>query len=218
MDIRKLFGAFGKDVLILLVMGGVLLYQSAPNFLVSFKPAVSFADMLDGKEVREGMYVKGDVIYVLDYFASESTYTQRQDGSRSGSKASGNYYLIPTAEGFIGLKSRQADVSVLDTITEETFSYMETGVEPTTTFYMEGSVEAMEGNLVNYYKEYLTDMGYTESEITAFGDPLVIRYVSFVAVRIMFAIGLVLVALAVLILYRRYHYESGLKKAEDLPG
>ena len=106
MDIRKLFGAFGKDVLILLVMGGVLLYQSAPNFLVSFKPAVSFADMLDGKEVREGMYVKGDVIYVLDYFASESTYTQRQDGSRSGSKASGNYYLIPTAEGFIGLKSK----------------------------------------------------------------------------------------------------------------
>lgn len=218
MDIRKLFGAFGKDVLILLVMGGVLLFQSAPDFFVSLKPAVSFADMLEGKEVKAGTHVAGDVIYVLDYFASESTYTQRQDGSRSGSRASGNYYLIPTAEGFVGLKSRQADVATLNAITDETFSYMETGVEPVTTIRMEGSVKVMEGTLVNYYKEYLTDMGYTESEITAFGDPLVIQYVSFTAVRVMFAIGVVLVALAVLILCRRYNYKSGLKKAEDLPG
>ena len=114
MDIKKLFRSIGRDTLMLLVLGGMLIYLSAEDFVVSFKPAVSFQDMLEGTKVKEGSHVAGDVVYSLGYFASETTYTKYKDGSRSGDRKNGNYYLIPTAEGFVGLKSRQADVAGLD--------------------------------------------------------------------------------------------------------
>ena len=100
----------------LIGVGATLLYLTAADFVISIKPAVSFEDMLDGKEVQVGSRVAGEVVFAMDYFASESTYTRYEDGSRSGSRKSGNYYLIPTAEGYIALKSRQADVSALDAL------------------------------------------------------------------------------------------------------
>ena len=220
MDIKKLIRSFRTDVLMLLAFAGVMLYQSTPDLLVSLKPAVSFQDLLDGKEVKNGSHVAGDVVYTLDYFASQSTYTQRSDGSRSGSRKSGNYYLIPTSTGYIALKSRQADVETLNKLTDETFEFLSTGTEPTTKFHMEGSVKPLEGSLVKYYNEYLEELGYTETEIQEMGDPLVIEYVWFNAVRIFFAVGLVLLALAVLILRLRYKKlvrGSGLNRVEDLP-
>lgn len=220
MDIKKFLSGLGRDVLILLILGGIMIYQSAADLVISLKPAITFEQMLDGKEVKAGSHVAGDVIYVLDYFASQSTYTQRSDGSRSGSRKSGNYYLIPTSTGYIGLKSRQADVDALNTLTDETFEYLETGTEPTTTVFMQGSVEVMSSKVTKYYQEYLEDLGYTETEIEEMGDPLMIQYVNFTAVRAMFAIGVVFIILAFFILWRRYKRAlrgSGLLKAEDLP-
>ena len=72
---------------------------------------------------------------------------------------------------------------------------------------MQGSVEVMEGQLEKYYREYLADMGYTEGEIADMGQPLVIKYVSFTAVRVLFLIGLALVGLAVFFVWRRYTRE-----------
>ncbi len=207
MDIKKFISSLSVNIFILLGMGGIMLFQSAGDFVISFKPAVSFEDMLDGKEVKAGTHVAGDVIYVIDYFASESTYTQRSDGSRSGDKANGRYYLLPTADGYIGLKSRQVDVSEMEKIAEQTYDYMMGGEEPTTTYFMQGSVEVMEGQLEKYYREYLADMGYTEGEIADMGQPLVIKYVSFTAVRVLFLIGLALVGLAVFFVWRRYTRE-----------
>jgi hypothetical protein len=209
MDFRKLIGSFGTDVLILLVIGVVMMFNSAGDMVVSFKPAVSFEDMFDGKEVKAGSHVAGDVLFVMDYFASESTYTRRSDGSRSGDKANGNYYMIPMAEGdkYIGLKSRQVDVADLDRLTEETYNFLIDGTEMTTQVFMEGTVEVMESELVQYFREYLADMGYTESEIDAMGEPLVIQYRSFTAVRVLFIIGLALTALAVFFVCRRYRRE-----------
>ena len=181
-----------------------MVFSAGGDFIVSFKPAVSFQDMLDGKEVKAGSHVAGDVVYVLDYFASESTYTQRSDGSRSGDKANGNYYLIPTESGFIGLKSRQVDVADMNKLTDETYDFLVDGTEPTTKIYMQGTVEVMEDELVQYYEEYLMDMGYAKSEIDDMGEALVIQIRSFTAVRVLFGIGLVLVLLGVFFIVRRY--------------
>ncbi len=220
MNIKNLIRSIRMDIIMLLTFGGILLFQTTPDFFVSFKPAVSFEQMLDGEEVKAGSHVAGDVVYVFDYFASQSTYTKRSDGSRSGSRKSGNYYLLPTSTGFIGFKSRQSDVEALNALTDETFRFLETGTQPTTTVFVEGTVSVMEDKIAKYYREYLVDLGYTETEIDEMGEPLLIQYVSFNAVRIMFAIGVVLVILAILLLRHRYISEcrgSGLPKAEDLP-
>ena len=141
----------------------------------------------------------------MDYFASESTYTQRSDGSRSGDKANGNYYLIPTETGYIGLKSRQVDVADMNKLSDETYDFLlGNGAEPATKIFMQGTVEVMEDELVRYYEEYLMDMGYTKSEIDDMGDALVIQYRSFTAVRVLFCIGLVIGLLGIFLLVRRY--------------
>lgn len=220
MDIRRLFRCMGRGTWMLLAVGATLLYLTAADFVVSIKPAVSFEDMLDGKEAKVGSRVAGDVVFAMDYFASESTYTRYEDGSRSGSRKSGNYYLIPTAGGYIALKSRQADVSALNALSKETFEYMDNGPEPSTEIYMQGKVERMEGTLAGYYEEYLEELGYTAAEIEAFGEPLVIQYVSFIAVRSMFAAALLILFLDLFFLRRRYKRageDRGFKRAEDLP-
>ena len=220
MDIRRLFRCMGRGTWMLIGVGATLLYLTAADFVISIKPAVSFEDMLDGKEVKVGSRVAGEVVFAMDYFASESTYTRYEDGSRSGSRKSGNYYLIPTAEGYIALKSRQADVSALDALSEETFEYMNNGPEPSTVIHMQGKVERMEGTLAGYYEEYLEELGYSEAEIDAFGEPRVIRYLNFIAVQSMFAAALLILFLDIFFLQRRYRRageDRGFKRAEDLP-
>ena len=220
MDIRRLFRCMGRGTWMLIGVGATLLYLTAADFVISIKPAVSFEDMLDGKEVKVGSRVAAELVFAMDYFASESTYTRYEDGSRSGSRKSGNYYLIPTAEGYIALKSRQADVSALDALSEETFEYMNNGPEPSTVIHMQGKVERMEGTLAGYYEEYLEELGYSEAEIDAFGEPLVIRYLNFIAVQSMFAAALLILFLDIFFLQRRYRRageDRGFKRAEDLP-
>ncbi len=221
MSLKNIIRGLGFEVILLVVFAGIMLYQAVPEVVVSLKPAVSYEDMLEeGATVKAGDHVSGEVCYVLDYFATESTYTQRSDGTRSGDKASGRYYLLPTADNFIALKCRQADVAALEQLADETWAYMTDGTEPTTEFAMEGRVDVLEPQLAGYYREYLADMGYTEEELDAMGDPLVVQYVSFTACWVMTGIGLVLVLVAVLLFRRRYHiavYGSGRPKAEDLP-
>lgn len=209
-------------VIILFAFGGMMLFQSIPEDIISLKPAISFEDLLEeGTEVKAGDHVSGKVPYVFDTFASEETYTQYKDGSRSAGKASGMYYLVPTADAFIAMKGRQADVEVLDGLIEETWTYMMTGEEPAAEFSMDGKVEALEPQLAGYFKDYLRDeLEITDDVIESLGDPLVVRYVNFTACWVMTAIGLVLVLLGALLLRRGYRiskYGSGLKRAEDLP-
>ena len=153
MKIGDLIRSLNTAVVMLLLGGGIALYLSVPDLIISFKPAISFEELLeeDGRELTSGSHVTGKVVYALDYFASESSYTRRSYGS--------------------------------------------SGTEPSTEFFTEGKAELLEGNLVTYYEEYLTELGYTEEEIEAMGAPIVVRYVSFTAVRVMAVIGIMLMLL-----------------------
>ena len=83
---KKFFSCFNKGSLVLFIFGILIICLSAVDMFTSLKPAVSFQDIIDGEEVKEGTHVAGNVVYAMDYFASESSYTKYSDGSRSGSK------------------------------------------------------------------------------------------------------------------------------------
>lgn len=86
---------------------------------------------------------------------------------------------------------------------------------------MTGMVRPLDDpKLIKYYNEYLTDLGYTESELEELGAPLLVQTVNFTACWAMLGIGLVLLALAGLLFRRGYRiakYGSGLQRAEGLP-
>ena len=219
---KNIIKSINMGIIMLFVFGGILIWTSFPNAVVGLKPAVSFDDLLDEDiELKSGMHISGQVPYVLDYFATESTYTQYNNGSRTGDRANGRYYLVPTYDGFIAMKGAQKDVDVLDDLIDETWIYLMDGTEPTTEYSMDGVTEVLDDyKLAQYFNEYIEDMGYTEEEIAEMGDPLLVHTVSFMACWIMLAIGIVLLVLGILLFrkcYRRTKYGSGLSKAEDLP-
>ena len=198
---KHIFRGINWGVIMLFAIGGMLLFQSIPEDIIALKPAISFEELLEeGTQVKAGDHVSGKVPYVFDTFASEETYTQYKDGSRSAGKASGMYYLVPTADAFIAMKGRQADVEVLDGLIEETWTYMMTGEEPAAEFSMDGKVEVLEPQLAGYFKDYLRDeLELTDDVIESLGEPLVVRYVNFTACWVMTAIGFALVLLGALI-------------------
>lgn len=200
---KKLFSSLSWGVIMLFAVGVMGIFMTARSFAISFLPAVSFEDLLDGELVKEGSHVAGNVVFSMDSFASESTYTRYKDGSRSGDRKSGNYYTIPTADGYIALKSMQKEVSSLNDLVDETFTYIDGGAEPATKIFIEGEVHSLEPKLTNYLREYLVEMGYTDKEIDDMGEFLVIRSVPFKSVRIMFFVSLVSLLLAAGILWRR---------------
>ncbi|MCI8622751.1 MAG: hypothetical protein HFG26_03720 [Provencibacterium sp.] len=219
---KNILRGFSREVFFFLVFAGFLLYMTVPDVVIFLKPAISFEELLeeDGRTLEAGSHVSGRVPYVLEHFASESTYTQRSDGSRSGSRSTGRFYPLFWTGGLAALKCRQADVETLDQLAEETYLYLMTGEEPTTVFSMEGKAEPLNEKLTNYYREYMADMDFTADELDALGQPLCVRYVNFTAVWVMFAIGVLLAVLGVLLFLRRYRlavHGSGLQRAEDLP-
>lgn len=202
---KKIFSALNRVSLAILIIGIISIVSNFDHFVTYFYPAVNFQDLLDGKQVQKGSHVAGDVLYSFAPFASESTYTEYKDGTRSTSKASGNYYVIPTAEGNICLKTNQKLVEAMDKLTNETFDYLEGGSEPITRVYCEGQVIEMDDEeLLGYYHEYSLEFGYTEEEFKAMGTPLIIEYVDFQRVWIMFIGGIVFVLLGIILVIRRY--------------
>ena len=71
-----------------LVIGIMALFMVLPEFFISLKKPVDF-NMLTDAEIKSGLHVEGDVYLILDTFATEETYTENKDGSRTPSKVSG---------------------------------------------------------------------------------------------------------------------------------
>ncbi|MEY8338587.1 DUF6709 family protein [Lachnospiraceae bacterium 62-35] len=202
----RLISSFSKAKLICLVLGLYILYMSTGEMITSIKPIKSFEDVANG-EVKPGDRVSGNVIYALDYFAAEQTWKEG-NGSRTPKKDSSYYYLIPGNDSFAALQVFVRDSDAMRALVDETYAYMfENGPEPTAEMPFTGKAVKMESEyaeLVKYFKEEITAYGYSEQEIAAMGDPILIIPRAFGAVRIMFGIGLVLVLLVVLLVVRDY--------------
>ena len=72
MKFKYILGGINWGVILLVLFGGMMLFQSIPEDIIALKPAISFEDMLEeGTEVKAGAHVSGKVPYVFDAFASE---------------------------------------------------------------------------------------------------------------------------------------------------
>lgn len=197
-------GLFAREVWIFLVIGAILLYLNGQYFFPSFKKAVDFDYLIDEKS-EAGMHIEGDVVFALDSFATEETWTENRDGSRTPKKTSSYYYMIPTAEGYAGLKVLAKDHSTMEKLVEETWSYiMEEGDEPTTKLTVSGISVPMKEDLKKYFIDYLEEMEFSQQEIDDMGQIVLIEPISIRAVQIMTFIGIACLLLAVVLFVVRY--------------
>lgn len=211
---QRIFLSFSKGILILLAIGIMLIAMNAKVFFVSIKPSTSFEDLLE-KNPKAGMHVKGDVAYAYDCFAIEETWTERSDGSRTAAKKSHYYYSVLSAEGVFGLEVAADDYKAMEQLSDETYYFvMGVGEKPTTKVSVDGVMEKMGKDLKERFVSYLKENEFTDAEIEAMGDMLVVKQYSMMAVRVMFLIGAAFVLLAVFLFIRNY---NGQEPKESTP-
>lgn len=214
MNVKRLIASFNGLCLAVFIIAGILLVMNTKNFFISWKSPTSFEELLD-MDVKEGMHVKGNLAYVYDSFASKETWTESKSGAKSKPKTSSYYYVIPVKDSFIGLEVRSKINKSVSALSDETYDYLLGGAEPTTKVMANGSVTKMSGELAKYFKEWLTSAGVSESDLAAMGDFYMVESWDETAVRGMFAGGIVLVILGILLVRHNYVRRGRLEKQAE---
>lgn len=201
----RFFYCISKGLLVLLGMGGMVMFLSGSLFITSLKPGIDFEELQE-KEAEVGMHIKGNVKYALDCFAYEETWTENKDGSRTPAKTSHYYYAIPTKEDcFVALEVAVDAKEDMENLADETVEYISGGEEPVTTVAVEGRMSKMDEEMQGLFKEYLQEIGYTTEEIENMGELLyVMQPNSMRGNQVMFGIGALLVLIAIVLFIIRY--------------
>lgn len=189
-----------KAVIVLLVISIVLLCAFGPKALSTMGDPVSFEDLLSGERLEEGDYVKGELLYSFGQYAAEDTVYESGAVKERNSTV---YYVIPTDDEYVyyGLAVGNKLYKTIDKNSDETYAYLTgEGDVPVTCPELEGVVEVMEGELLDYWVEWLLENQYTQDEIDSMGTFYYIDYVSSSSVRTAALVGLVLLILAIIII------------------
>lgn len=186
----------------LILLGVILAGMSFSHVVVSFRPPVSFDELVNGAEVKTGSHVEGELTACLPPFASQTT-TQAYYGTAVGAPSSRSFYLVPVTGGFLGLKAFEIQTEAMDALVRETAAYLGGTGEITSVVSVEGVVRPMGKELAGYFREYLQEVGYSDKELDAMGEPMFIEATDFGASRILFNGGIGLFLLAVLLVHLR---------------
>ena len=156
---KKIMQSINSGILILFVTGMILILFSFSGFFTSFLTPVTFEDLLEGKGIKAGSHIEGNVVYALDYFATDTTYKKGSDGIVIPKKNWGNYYIIPFHGGYLGLKTDRSQNISFDKLTEETYAFLKGGQKPQMKIFIDGEIKPMKKELIPYFYKYLSDAG-----------------------------------------------------------
>lgn len=187
-------------------VAAVLLFFSLGDTLASFGQPKDFGDLIDGA-VEVGDRVCGEIYYALDYFATEESWTERSDGSRTAAKTSAYYYIIPAGDSFAAIEINASKGSAMSRLADETWDYLMGGDDTTTIVEFDGRVKLLEReepDLVGYYEDAMEDFGYTRSEIEEMGPVMLLIPRAFNVIRGFCAVGAAFLVIAVFLAVRTF--------------
>lgn len=214
---ERISNSLSRGILVLLVFGIMLMVVSGKMTITSLMPENDFEDLME-KEAKEGMHIKGEVQYAFDCYAYEETWKENKDGSRTPAKTSHYYYAIPgEGDNFIGLEVAVDDKVDMETLADETYEYLSGGEEPSTKIMAEGRMTKMDEEMSGLFKEYLQEIGYTNEEISGMGEFYYIEQpASMQTERLMFAGGILLVVIAIVIFIIRFKKNKPVTEMETV--
>lgn len=214
---ERISNSLSRGILVLLVFGIMLMVMSGKMTITSLMPENDFEDLME-KEAKEGMHIKGEVQYAFDCYAYEETWKENKDGSRTPAKTSHYYYAIPgEGDNFIGLEVAVDDKVDMETLADETYEYLSGGEEPSTKIMAEGRMTKMDEEMSGLFKEYLQEIGYTNEEISGMGEFYYIEQpASMQTERLMFAGGILLVVIAIVIFIIRFKKNKPVPEMETV--
>ncbi len=160
---------------ILLIVAGILgMLISIDRFAIAVKPAMDFGDLMD-KYAGPGDHVEGRVLYTYGCFA-ESSIIHAEYGRKTGETKSRYYYAVPSADGVMILEVPLRYYDTMETLTEETFEYLNGGTEPRVNARINGYVVKNDSeSLQRMLEEYLATLGLSNQEIADMGEAYIIK-------------------------------------------
>lgn len=175
----------------LLIAGTILLSVHGKNFVIAVKPSYT-VDYLMENGVRKGMHVRGEINFIYDCFAEME--------NMKDDEVTAYYYALPAGDGMMALYVPVEMQDVVETLLDETVAYLETGTPPSSVIPVEGQVVKAEGRLPYLLSEYMKDIGYSQEEIEAMGETLMLQDASgsLRAARIYAPVGMIMLALGIL--------------------
>lgn len=144
-------------ILILLAAGIACFVFQMNNIKTLFAPAVNL-DSIPVEDIKPGMKVEAEVYYVLDYFAyTTEDYTTVE-----------KEYFIPVGEEeFMGLVASGNTMNDADDLMELTQEYLygeSNDIENAEPLVVTGTVAKMSSESLRFYRECISEMGYTADE------------------------------------------------------
>ena len=152
---------------VLVAITAAVLFVSKDSLLKMYEGPKNLESL--GVNEISGAYVDTDVYAILGNFAQY--YEEDKYGNKT---VTDQYYIIPVGEEeYIALQIDSSDFSLADQIYNETYEVVNgTKSDFSTTMPVTGTINKMEDEVYDYYKEWFEDEGYTQEEI----DSIVLPY------------------------------------------
>lgn len=179
-------------IVILIFVGLVMICSCGRNFWLTLKPGHDVNDLLENG-AAEGMHVSGQIEYTYDCFADMSNV--------DNNRVTAYYYALPSVDGMLILKVPASLHDKMETLLQETLEYLDGGAYPESAVPVEGYVTKAQGRLPYLLSQYMIQIGYTQEEIDAMGEPLMIEYAAegLQRARIYAPVGIILLTSGVLL-------------------
>lgn len=145
------------------------LWQPVPEAIARMQKPIDLEQAAEA-DLAPGKHVQGDVFAILDSFASEETWTENKDGSRTAKKTSKIYYIVPVGEeSYIGLECYAKDKASHETLNTATLNWLagETEYIEGETVPFDGRLVKMDDELYQYMVEWFQDVEYFEEGVDA---------------------------------------------------
>lgn len=169
-------------VLALLVGGTIFLVTSIKQKAEYNAPRARLETVTAG-ELREGMFVEGEIYELWDEFAYTEEY-ETTLGIKHNEKTTDRFFALPMEYAFnqdkfmfVAICSRDnSEISTMLKMEKESLDWYTKDIVPETTMHFVGKVQKLDKESLAFFKKYIADeMGVSEAEAAQYYTPYVIR-------------------------------------------
>jgi len=147
--------------LIMAIAGAMILFFMGKEAMIALSPAQSLYEM-DCNQLKEGMRVTGNVDYIYDFYATQTTENKTYGITTSTEKDTKRWYVFPaygaTTEEtkLLTLEVSKGEYSVVDNVVEATWAYMngETDAFGTAVYPINAKVVPLDKDLYPLYYDW----------------------------------------------------------------
>lgn len=150
---------------VIIVFGIIFTYIGISDCYYNSKTPVDYATVKES-DIQKGMIIEGDLY--ANYGAFQESYTTTNGVKTGNSKYS---YMIPIGEKqYMGLENNtQSMEDELEKQADMTYNYLQnnSASEPNV-IHFKGRVKKLDSESTGYLRDYMVDIGFSESEVTQY--------------------------------------------------